>query len=73
MSAEPRDPWKFFWTNGDTLLICTYQIEVPFETILAGQGLYPFMEGWNHRADYSLLWGFADGVRELSQLRPIPR
>lgn len=59
--AETRDPQNFFWTNGDTIPICTYIVRVSSDTALIGDTICPFKEGY-HNAQGGLIWGMADGI-----------
>jgi hypothetical protein len=69
----PRDPEYFFWTNGDTVPLCTYIMETCFDTLLAGQTITPFMEGWlPPNVDLRLLWGFVNGVDWVAPVTTYP-
>jgi len=44
---EPPDPHEFFYTTGDTVLICTFSLRISMDTTLLGDTLYPFGSGYD--------------------------
>jgi hypothetical protein len=58
----PVDPQNYFWTNGDTVLICTFIVQVGWDTSLIGNTVYPFRSGVDQN-NGSLLWG--EGIEQI--------
>jgi hypothetical protein len=58
---EPRDPQNFFWTNGDTVLICIFSMRVSSDTSLIGDTLYTFNSGLD--PDHgTVIWEVQNGL-----------
>jgi hypothetical protein len=57
---DPCEPWHFFWTNGDTVLIATCRLLVSSYPALSNLVVCPFREGW-HPQWGGLIWGTWNG------------
>ena len=59
----PEDPQNYFWTDGDTVLICTFVMRIGWDTSLIGNTVNPFRSGADPQ-NGGLLWG--DGLWEIT-------
>lgn len=59
--SDPPDRQNWFFTNGDTVFIGTFRMQVTSDTSLVGDTIYPFKPGY-HPANGPLEWGNQDGT-----------
>ncbi|HBZ00339.1 MAG TPA: hypothetical protein DEO84_03355, partial [candidate division Zixibacteria bacterium] len=62
--TDPRDPENFFYTGGDTVLICMYRMVVTSNQAYGGQTICPFQQGHNN-ANGGLYWMMQDGLSSV--------
>jgi hypothetical protein len=60
--GDHGDPWNFFRTDGDTVLIATFKMKVINNDSLLGDTIQPFILGHDY-ANGGLFWGMHDGLQ----------
>jgi hypothetical protein len=61
---DPPDLPNWFFTGGDTVLICTFRMRVTTDARYNGRTVCPFSSG-HDPANQGLLWGMPDGIRSV--------
>ncbi len=67
----PLNHQDFFWTNGDTTLICTYRMRVADDVSLIGDTLSPLMRGY-HPGNGPMFWALQDDITTIYPLDSYP-
>jgi hypothetical protein len=68
----PPNPQFTFWTNGDTLAMCTFKMVVTSDPSCVGDTINPFREGYDP-LNGGPLWGLLGGLEYIVPFATYPR